>query len=249
MDRLTKFAAKLYPRWWRERYGDEFAALLEDARPGSAGTLDILRGAVAMQLATISTMRTIVIGAITGMLVGLATTFLMTPQYSSSGIVSVRAPAGSSQADVLRTIKTRATYVLDRKRLENLVFKFDLYRDERQKMPTKDVLEKMRQNIRIIAAPSAAKALEVSFDYPDRLTATKVTTYLVFSFLEQNRRRDGSFAVGPEDFVFELLAPATLPTNPVFPNRRQVALAGLGTGLALGGVAALILRRRTPLAA
>ena len=34
MNNLTKFASKLYPRWWHERYGDEFTALLEDARPG-----------------------------------------------------------------------------------------------------------------------------------------------------------------------------------------------------------------------
>jgi len=50
--RLTKWAARLYPRWWRERYGEEFAALLEDARPGFFGVLDVARGAMTMQMTT-----------------------------------------------------------------------------------------------------------------------------------------------------------------------------------------------------
>lgn len=37
---------RLYPAWWRERYGDEMAALLEDMPPGPFDSLDLALGAL-----------------------------------------------------------------------------------------------------------------------------------------------------------------------------------------------------------
>jgi hypothetical protein len=45
-------AARLYPRVWRERYGDEFEALLDDVRPTWRDAGDILAGAVKVHLTT-----------------------------------------------------------------------------------------------------------------------------------------------------------------------------------------------------
>ncbi len=36
---------RLYPAWWRERYGDEMAALLEARQPNRRAQLDLVRGA------------------------------------------------------------------------------------------------------------------------------------------------------------------------------------------------------------
>ena len=49
MSQLPHLVSRLYPLWWRKRYGDEFNALLDEARPGIGGVLDILKGALAMQ--------------------------------------------------------------------------------------------------------------------------------------------------------------------------------------------------------
>ena len=49
MKRLIRLAAKLYPKPWRERYGAEFDALLDDAGAGGRIAVDVLRGAVSMQ--------------------------------------------------------------------------------------------------------------------------------------------------------------------------------------------------------
>jgi hypothetical protein len=46
----TKWQLRLYPRWWRDRYGDEFAALLDDLRDHPLSTLDILKGAMDVRL-------------------------------------------------------------------------------------------------------------------------------------------------------------------------------------------------------
>src|SRR5688572_1467893 len=41
---------RLYPAWWRERYGDEMAALLETRPPDVRARLDLVRGAFDAQL-------------------------------------------------------------------------------------------------------------------------------------------------------------------------------------------------------
>ena len=54
---LLRILARLYPAAWRKRYGDEFEALIEDARPGLGGALDILKGALAMQFTSWTPLR------------------------------------------------------------------------------------------------------------------------------------------------------------------------------------------------
>lgn len=46
---LLHSLVRLYPLDWRKRYGAEFEALIEDARPGLGGAFDILKGALIMQ--------------------------------------------------------------------------------------------------------------------------------------------------------------------------------------------------------
>ncbi len=41
---------RLYPRAWRERYGDELVALLEESPPGPLDQLDLIRGALDARL-------------------------------------------------------------------------------------------------------------------------------------------------------------------------------------------------------
>jgi hypothetical protein len=50
MKSLIRLAAKLYPRPWRNRYGDEFEALLDDLGVTGRIAFDVLTGAVLMQI-------------------------------------------------------------------------------------------------------------------------------------------------------------------------------------------------------
>jgi hypothetical protein len=50
MKPLIRFAARLYPRSWRERYGAEFDALLNDMGADPRIALNVLREAVSMQV-------------------------------------------------------------------------------------------------------------------------------------------------------------------------------------------------------
>ena len=46
LDRLIRFASRLYPPSWRRRYEVEFEALLEDAGRDWRDVLDVLLGAL-----------------------------------------------------------------------------------------------------------------------------------------------------------------------------------------------------------
>ena len=49
MKRLASAALRLYPRAWRERYGEEFVAMLETGGVGVVDVFDIVRGALRAQ--------------------------------------------------------------------------------------------------------------------------------------------------------------------------------------------------------
>jgi len=251
MNNLTKFASKLYPRWWRERYGDEFAALLEDARPGLGGTLDVLKGALTMQLSTFSVKRTLLIGAAAGLAIGLAVTFFLAPQFASRAIVSIAStnPAASNR-DTVDAINELSQSVLSRPALLGLIRKLNLYVSERNKMPSEEVLETMKRNIRISASPAitggrSVPAFELSFSYPDRVAAQKVVNALASGFIDANVL--SRTPENPGNVILELKEIAT-PGSPITPARGPFALAGMAAGLLLSGLAALILshRKRQP---
>jgi hypothetical protein len=50
MSRVIRLAAKLYPAPWRDRYGPEFEALLDDAGITGRIAFDVLAGAIQMQM-------------------------------------------------------------------------------------------------------------------------------------------------------------------------------------------------------
>ena len=52
MNRLIHFIARLYPRWWRERYGAEFEALLAEDAATLRAAVDVFAGAMLMRIRT-----------------------------------------------------------------------------------------------------------------------------------------------------------------------------------------------------
>jgi hypothetical protein len=96
MKRLILTLARLYPRSWRRRYGDEFEALLEDSGATWRGVLDVLRGALMMHMNTRSSIKTVVLATLIGLLLGAATSFLIPVRYSSAVAFLVTVPNGGN---------------------------------------------------------------------------------------------------------------------------------------------------------
>ena len=238
MDRLTKLASKLYPKWWRDRYGEEFAALLEDARPGLGGTLDIAKGALAMQFGTSSAKRTLLAGVLAGLTIGFLGSFAMTPQFASQAVIEVSSPNG----DIVESINRMSQTVMSRAALSTLIRNMNLYVEERNTMPVEDVLEKMRKNIRISGARAIVggrdvPAFAITFIYPDAEVSHKVVNTFVSQFLDENLRSQTASTL-------RVLDPASLPLEPTSPSRRNIAVIGAVSGLVLSSLLAFILRRR-----
>jgi uncharacterized protein involved in exopolysaccharide biosynthesis len=162
--------------------------------------------------------------------------------------------------------------ILSRTSLAAIVLDLDLYKKERQRIPLEDVLQQMRRNIRIEARQSAdaglaPMVLSISFVYPDQVLAQAAVRELAAKFTRANKTMNRNeanmylnfwkdeateaafhhqkMAPAPPPPVGDTLAildAASLPREPVGPNRIVFLAWGLGTGLLLGLLAALVVR-------
>jgi hypothetical protein len=83
MNRWMKLFARLYPASWRNRYEGEFTALIEHVNPSWRTSLDILRGALAMQLRMFTFGKIVAVTGLAGLLSGLCAWLAIPNQYAS----------------------------------------------------------------------------------------------------------------------------------------------------------------------
>src|SRR5215469_5348388 len=90
------WVARLYPARWRQRYGAEFGALLEESGGGWSATVDILKGALAMQMRSWTVWQFVAGCAMTGAVVAGVASWMAPKQYVSTAVLRVDAdaPAG-----------------------------------------------------------------------------------------------------------------------------------------------------------
>ena len=88
------------------------------------------------------------------------------------------------------------------------------------------------------------RSFQISFEYPDRLKAQAVVRDMVSKFIEGNFLAERRLGHTPASggLTMEVLDGASLPDNPVAPNRPVIAAIGLVAGALLGTV--LAWRRR-----
>jgi hypothetical protein len=93
MRRWIGLAADLYPGNWRERYGEEFDALLDDLNPDWREFTDVLRGALRMQMTNASTYLKLAGGmAVAGAIVATAVSFSVPRIYESTAVMRMAEP-------------------------------------------------------------------------------------------------------------------------------------------------------------
>jgi uncharacterized protein involved in exopolysaccharide biosynthesis len=248
MKRWIRFVARLYPASWRRRYGVEFDALLEDAGSDGRAFLDVMKGALAMQIRTWNVARTLAITGVMGALVALGISFAMPRRYVSTAVVEIipqlrlGRPASAPYQAENDYMNRLAQRVLSRKALTNTIGTFELYRAERARMPIDDVIEIMRKRISIApirpAEDKNATAIGVSIQFAsdDPVTAHTVAQHLTSRLIDENvRETDRTGAV-----TLILLDPANLPLRPNAPQRPLILAAGLAAGLAMGAILACL---------
>ncbi len=255
MKTLVRWAARLYPAEWRERYAREFEALLEDVGPGAGDLWDIVREALYMQMVSWSFLKIVAGCTLATALAAGIWSSMLPDRYVSTAVMRVTLPSNQTGAGseidrklaALRRLQALQQTVLSRSSLSALITGQNLYVKERDKYPLEDVVLGMRdRDLRIRPVPSAGDwTFAVEFANENPAAAQATVNAIVASLLERNLQvsiRDGSSGAN-----VEVLDPASLPTRPVSPNRVKAIANGLGTGLVLGlvcGVAFLVVRRK-----
>jgi hypothetical protein len=194
MKKLVRFAAKFYPFCWRQRYGAEFDALLDDTRSGWRDCLDVFCGALMMRISMWSFWNISVAFCLGGLILAAGFALRMPNHYVSHGVVrmnwsvkggnAVQAPTalpdGNARTEEMKAIADEA---FSRDSLLAIIQRpdLDLYKGERTRAPLEDVIEKMRNaiNVEALKADSSATNFKVSFNYRDRVVAQKTVNVLI----------------------------------------------------------------------
>ncbi|MCU1237603.1 MAG: lipopolysaccharide biosynthesis [Candidatus Solibacter sp.] len=223
-----RLAAQLYPRPWRERYGPEFDALLDDTAAGPREFVDVITSAFTMQLFKGDYWKFAAGMALAGVLVAAAISFALPSRYVSTATVPIRNT---------ELVEREVQAALSRASLAEIIQRpsLDLYRGERARIPMEDVIHEMRN--RDIQVRQSGAELRISYASPDPRKAQAVTSALATRFA----------SIWPDapptsDLAFEVPEPASLPVKPVAPNRLAFLSAGLGAGVVVGLLAAASIR-------
>jgi polysaccharide biosynthesis transport protein len=96
-------------------------------------------------------------------------------------------------ADIQDRLQSMTQQILSRTRLQSIIENFRLYPDERKRSSSEDLVERMRQDIKIDLVkapvrPEELTAFRIYFSYNDPRTAQQVTNQLTTLFIDENLR-------------------------------------------------------------
>jgi hypothetical protein len=201
--RVGRLLIRFYPGNGRERYGEEFEALIEDSPASAGGLFDLLKGAVRMQMAVPSLPVLALVLSSVGVLAGLGISYLVTPSYVSTAALRftpVRiGPGAEVHPNVHEHMQACQQEVLSRTSLSWIIQdpRLDLYKEERARIPLEDVIEEMRHDVQVLpgAAEDSSRAFllfNIRFSYRDPEKARNTVQTLLTRFQEANlfRQRD-----------------------------------------------------------
>jgi uncharacterized protein involved in exopolysaccharide biosynthesis len=239
MKSVIRWLARLYPASWRGRYGNEFDALLEDVRPNLRDSLDVLTGALKMQMTASGFGKIAALFGLAGALLGAAASFAMPVGYDSQAVVRLRGKDANAAF-----VHDLAQRVLTRDALTKEIQTNGMYASERSSKPIEDIVEIMKGKIvieKIVIKPSVQRdenIFVVRFRDADRFLAQRVVQDLVGRLIDENLRSRPGWSA-----TVDLLDPPSLPQRPITPARLNIIATGLLAGLLSGALVATWRRR------
>ena len=248
MKRFAQFAGKLYPKTWRDRYGDEFEALLDDAPPGWRTAFDVVKGAFDMQLSTWTPRRILATAAILGAAIAFGASLAVPKQYASDITIDVsranitghsgNEPVGRHLTKVINTVVSAPS-------LEGIIQKLGLYKRERETAPIKAVVDEMRTAIKITPPDVADRdsRLVVRFVYPDQTIAREVDQELAGGIMDEALEQ-AITTRSALPLVLQINRAPTLSRAALSPNAWILSVVGCAAGMLIGFLVLAI--RRVP---
>jgi hypothetical protein len=241
MNRIVKLLTLLYPSSWRNRYGAEFEALLDDAKPSALDAFDVLQEGVKMRLTTWSLSQITFASALFGLCLAVVTALALPAHYISRAVLSVE-PADESAPNLTNALIQGN--IFNREFLASLIQKHGLYPRDRIRMSLDEVIDKMEKKIQVVptmpafSGNRAKLTFAIQFEYPDRHVAQQINEELTTHLIEGNLN-----AQPTSNSTFYVPAPPSLPRWPATPDRTRFAAVGLFAGL-LAGLTLGVIRAR-----
>jgi len=243
--RWIRLAARLYPARWRQRYGAEFDALIEDAACTWRDVLDVLRGALEIHMNSWSFRKLASVCAVAGAAVAAGVALQIPDRYVSEAVfrLSGEAPPQYFRDQVLERAFSRDA-------LTDLITRDNLYPADRRQVPLENVVGRMRHDIGIKMLPNVTgdprpSAVLLQYRYPNPAQAQSTTRELVSKIVEANLV--AAEAKAGHRLTVQLASPPSLPQAPGSPNRLVITAGGVAAGVLLAAIAVLAMRfRRQP---
>ncbi|KAA6458319.1 lipopolysaccharide biosynthesis protein [Acidobacteria bacterium AB60] len=147
---------------------------------------------------------------VVGPLVGLATTYLVQPRYTSEAMVLVepqRVPDRFVTPIVTEQINSRLAtireQIMSRSRLQPIIERFGLFREDTGKIPVEEILDRMRKLIEIspIRTEAGSSGFRIAFTWRDRLLAQQVCNEIMSIFMEQSLKIREQHAEDTTEFL------------------------------------------------
>jgi polysaccharide chain length determinant protein (PEP-CTERM system associated) len=154
--------------------------------------------------------------AFAGIVISTVIAFLLDDTYESKALIRIVPQQISgdivhsiSSQDVTDRIQGMAQTILSRSTLSSLISSYGLYRDDLKREPMEDVLQKMKDAIKIspaVALPNIQSgrnipAMQVQFAYHDRIVAMRVCSDLVSRFMSASSQEALQGQVSAETFL------------------------------------------------
>jgi len=155
-----------------------------------------------------------------GPFVGFGLTLVLPAKFTSSTLVLVEQPRVPESIirpvvsdELNQRLASMQEQILSRTRLQPLIASFNLYRNEKEKLPMEELVGEMRKNILVTpikpvsgAAPSALlPGFTISFTHDDPKSAQLVCSEITSMFIEENLKRRQQRSQGTTDFLIKQL--------------------------------------------
>ena len=149
-------------------------------------------------------------------IIAFSVSFFLNPRYTSQTLVLVEGQKVSDNLvkpavaeDLNQRLSTMKEQILSRSRLEPIMQKFGLYKDEAKKVPMEDLIDEMRTKIVVTpihGANDSTPGFYISFTADNPKLAQDVCAEITSLFMEQNLKLREDRAVGTTDFLTSQLA-------------------------------------------
>jgi polysaccharide chain length determinant protein (PEP-CTERM system associated) len=150
-------------------------------------------------------------------LAGFAACFFLKPKYTSTTLVLVEGPRVATTLvkpavteDLNERLLAMEQQILSRSRLEPVMQRFGLYKDELNKTSTEDLIDRMRANVQVDVIhgvkEGSTPGFNISFTAANPKMAQDICAEITSLFMQENLKEREESAVGTTDFLASQLA-------------------------------------------